>query len=307
MISIFNKIPIKTQIDCSIWPWTNQFNSVIKLNRYPKISIIIPTFNQGYFIEETIRSIILQQYPNLELIIIDAGSNDQTKEIVKYYAEWVDVFISEPDHGQSDAINKGWSLANGEITNWVNSDDYLAPNTLYHVAKIYNNQNSDKLIAGNVLNFDSNNRNINNLLVQKNIDFKSILNFWTNNSSWHQPGIFFPMNIIKKYGNLNLAYHYSMDFDLLCKILVHCKVVYTDEILVYFRIHSNSKGVSSPEKTIHEKFIIHLKYMNNKENIFYYCSLLFWIIKIILSPNIKIISKLIIFNSTLHFIKNKIK
>ena len=300
------KRPLKVNIDNSIWPWTFNFNTTIILESYPKISIIIPTFNQGEFIEETLRSIILQNYPSLELIIIDAESNDKTREIINYYSDWVNIFISEPDHGQSDAINKGWSMANGEITNWINSDDYLAPNTLNQVASIYNEQNSDVLIAGNVLNFNSDNRNIKNLLIQRNINLESILDFWSNSSNWHQPGIFFPMNLIRKKGYLNLEYHYSMDFDLLCKILSNCIVVYSNEIFVYFRIHPNAKGVSSPDRTIEEKFTIHSNYSENRKGVFYYISLLYWLMKIFLTPTLKINIKIKIFKSTTRFILNTI-
>lgn len=298
------KNPIKSNIDNSIWPWSYDNTNFPILDRYPKISIVIPTFNQGDFIEETLRSIIFQRYPNLELIIIDACSTDSTKEIINYYINWVDIFVSEPDSGQSDAINKGWNLATGEITNWINSDDYLAPNTLHKIAKIYNEENSNVLIVGNVLNFESDNRNNKYLSVQDNINLESILNFWTTKSSWHQPGIFFPMDIIKYYGELDVNYHYSMDFDLLCKVLTQCKVVYCNDIFIYFRIHSKSKGVTYPDKTINEKFNIVSKYIKTRPTLFFYISILFWTMKVLISTKLKLKSKINIFKSTFYFVKS---
>ena len=87
---------------------------------WPRISIVTPSYNQGQYIEETIRSILLQGYPNLEYIIIDAGSTDQTVEIIKKYEMFLSYWVSESDNGQAHAINKGLSLCTGEIFNWIN-------------------------------------------------------------------------------------------------------------------------------------------------------------------------------------------
>ena len=97
---------------------------------HPKISIITPSFNQGRYIEQTIRSVIEQDYPNLEYIIIDGGSTDETVDIIKKYQDRIAFWVSEADSGQSDAINKGFLKSSGEIINWLNSDDYMAPGTL---------------------------------------------------------------------------------------------------------------------------------------------------------------------------------
>ena len=97
---------------------------------YPKITIVTPTFNQGEFIEQTIISILDQNYPNLEYIIVDAGSNDKTVSIIKKYEKHLAWWVSEKDRGQSHAINKGLEKSDGDVFNWVNSDDYLAEGAL---------------------------------------------------------------------------------------------------------------------------------------------------------------------------------
>lgn len=114
------------------WPWTDVALSIVPPNgvEYPKITLVTPSFNQGEFIEETIRSVLLQNYPNLEYIIIDGGSTDDTVAIIKKYEKYISYWISEKDKGQSEAINKGLKIATGEIFNWLNSDDYYAPGTL---------------------------------------------------------------------------------------------------------------------------------------------------------------------------------
>ncbi len=118
------------------WPWTTTEVATTDAGTlWPRITIVTPSFNQGAFIEETIRSILLQGYPNLEYIIIDGGSTDCTMEVVGKYSAWITHAVSEPDRGQSHAINKGLILATGEWFNWINSDDFLAPGALFALAE----------------------------------------------------------------------------------------------------------------------------------------------------------------------------
>lgn len=104
---------------------------------WPKISIITPSYNQGQFLEQTIRSVLDQNYPNLEYIVIDGGSSDQSVEIIKKYASSIHYWVSEPDKGQADAINKGFARASGDILAWINSDDYYRPGAFSEIASRY--------------------------------------------------------------------------------------------------------------------------------------------------------------------------
>src|SRR4051812_48252088 len=119
----------------------------------PKISIVTPTLNQGNFIEETILSVIGQNYPNLEYIILDGGSTDNTIEIIKKYEKHLAYWSSEPDKGQSDAINKGFKIATGDILGWINSDDYYMPGIFNHIGNKMNIQESE-LHFGNCFLFN---------------------------------------------------------------------------------------------------------------------------------------------------------
>jgi cellulose synthase/poly-beta-1,6-N-acetylglucosamine synthase-like glycosyltransferase len=118
------------------WPWTEESPLLPDKMEgdcdWPKISIVTPSYNQGRFIEETIRSVLLQGYPNLEYIIIDGGSTDNSVEIINKYEPWLTYWVSEPDRGQSHGINKGFEKATCEVFGWLNSDDYFHhPKTEY--------------------------------------------------------------------------------------------------------------------------------------------------------------------------------
>jgi glycosyltransferase involved in cell wall biosynthesis len=115
---------------------------------WPRISIVTPSFNQGDYIEKTIRSVLLQGYPNLEYIIIDGGSTDQTVDIIKKYEKWIDFWVSEKDQGQSHAINKGMAKTSGELLGWLNSDDFYLPGALFKFAISYLEDTSVGAIYG---------------------------------------------------------------------------------------------------------------------------------------------------------------
>ena len=122
------------------WPWSSE-NSVdahasLVDREYPKITVLTPNYNYGHYLEETIRSVLLQGYPNLEYIIIDGESTDNSIEVIKKYEPWLTYWVSEPDRGQTHAINKGLEKATGEIFNWINSDDILMPGALFAIANL---------------------------------------------------------------------------------------------------------------------------------------------------------------------------
>lgn len=146
------------------WPWTEEtltlFDQIQGGLDWARISIITPNYNYGHFLEETIRSILLQRYPNLEYIIIDGGSSDNSVEIIKKYEQWLTYWVSEKDQGQTNAINKGLEKCTGEIFNWINSDDQLAPGALYKVASLWQENQQPDIIAGSGMGIDAESRQI---------------------------------------------------------------------------------------------------------------------------------------------------
>lgn len=123
------------------WPWMEETSSTAYDNAppvgWPKITIVCPSFQQGRFIEETIRSVLLQNYPNLEFIVMDGGSRDETIGILQRYAPWLAHWESQPDRGQSHALNRACERASGELIGWINSDDYYLPGAFAAVARCF--------------------------------------------------------------------------------------------------------------------------------------------------------------------------
>jgi len=120
------------------WPWEEgEADSYQPTTEWPKITVVTPSFNQGQYIEETIRSVLLQGYPNLEYLVIDGGSTDDTLTIIHRYESWITKWVSEADKGQADAINKGFALSTGELLCWLNSDDLFYPRHLQRMAAAF--------------------------------------------------------------------------------------------------------------------------------------------------------------------------
>jgi len=181
-----------------------------------KVSIITPSFNQGEFIEATINSVLDQTYRNIEYIVIDGASTDNTMNILDKYRDKIDIVVSEKDNGQSDAINKGFKLANGELVGWINSDDLLDPECIQEIVNLYNINSNGSIYYGDVLNridkegvlFDTKKRTI------PSRDF--LLN---TNYSVIQQGSFYSKEILIKCNYLDESLHFCMDLDLWLKLL----------------------------------------------------------------------------------------
>jgi glycosyltransferase involved in cell wall biosynthesis len=144
------------------WPWTVEtepFSAVLPDgSSYPKLSIVMPSYNQGQFIEETIRSVLLQNYPHLEFIVCDGGSSDETQAVLEKYSPWLSFWQCKQDRGQGHAINLGFSLASGTYFGWINSDDFYMPNCLQKIA-VHSFKNKSSFIYGDAITlYDENSK-----------------------------------------------------------------------------------------------------------------------------------------------------
>ncbi len=203
--------------DKSGWPWTEQSQPLPERmpdgSEWPRISIVTPSYNQGQFIEETIRSVLLQGYPNLEYIIIDGGSSDNTIEIIKKYEKYFSYWVSEPDKGPTDAINKGWQRSSGEIVAYLNSDDAYLPGTLATIAETFQENTDARVVCGNELKIDSEGFVISESSIEKAERLSLLhLNFIS------QPASFIRRSTLELAGGMNLDVHYIFDFELWLRI-----------------------------------------------------------------------------------------
>ena len=208
---------------------------------YPKISIITPSYNQGKYLEETILSVLNQNYPNLEYIIIDGGSTDHSVEIIKKYASHLSYWVSEKDSGQSEALNKGFNKASGDIVAWLNSDDLYCENTLHNIAEQFVHHPEAGIIYGDVINFLENGEETRIRNQFELIDFFSRV-------SIHQPGVFWRKSVLTEKKPLDESLYYCMDYDLWMKLFLNSRSVRINKVLARFREHTDSKTHSRPLK-----------------------------------------------------------
>lgn len=205
-------------------------------SEWPRITVVTPSYNQGDYIEETIQSIIGQQYPNLEYFIVDGGSTDQTVSIINKYSTSVDWWVSEKDKGQTDAINKGFKRATGEIVNWINSDDILYPDALFHIAQTFMMNPGAGFVYGKTLRFNSKGPME---MMQHDVPDLPLMYYYY--FPYGQQACFYRRGILEKVGYLNESLQFSMDYDLFVRLHLHAKTVKTDFLVGGFRDHDQSK------------------------------------------------------------------
>jgi glycosyltransferase involved in cell wall biosynthesis len=216
----------------------------------PKISIITPSYNQGQFIEETILSILNQNYPNLEYLIIDGKSTDSTIEIIKKYEQKIFYWVSEKDSGQSEAINKGFQKATGEIVCWLNSDDILMPNALNEVAAQFIKNKELILLNGQTVLIDKDSNIISSHFILKQKKWYAIRGIFYIN----QPAMFWRRNIFDAIGFLRNELHTVMDKEFLIRVFEkNYKIAYSGKLLAGFRLHNQSKSSLGKESKIYQK------------------------------------------------------
>ena len=228
--------------DKSGWPWTVETQQVSDTTQLkgplPKISIVTPSYNQGKFIEETIRSVLLQGYPNIEYLIIDGGSNDETTDIIKSYEPWIAYWISEKDRGQSNAINKGLRLAKGQIIGWINSDDIYLPNAFQKVAAYFPLDKSIGAICGFAAKLNCVEKKDDSIPLTSIISLDSLLRC----NPIMQPSTFIKGSTLDKIGYLREEFHFIMDYEYWIRIALRMKLLRINEFLSAFRVHRESKS-----------------------------------------------------------------
>lgn len=206
---------------------------------YPLISVIIPSFNQGQFIEETLLSVLGQNYPKLELIVIDGGSTDKTVEILENYSNRISYWHSQKDDGQGDAINKGINMSHGDVICWLNSDDMFLPGILFDVAHRFKDKlNENYLIYGASISLYQSGEEL-NAIANPSSPFDAFT--LTYKDFIVQPSTFWTRKLWQTAGELNLTYNYVLDWDWFIRASKIAKVEYISKFYSIYRYHPNHK------------------------------------------------------------------
>lgn len=264
------------------WLWTQQRSPVQQMTHdaaLPRVSIVTPSYNYGQFIEETIRSVLLQDYPNFEYIIIDGNSTDNTVEVIQKYENYLSYWISEPDDGQTSAINKGYQRCTGALFAWLNADDaYIDSTCLRRVVEIY--QQNYQLIVGECLNVDENDHEI---IICKEFNgysrpqtFKQYLKFWSF-VSLPQPAVFVDKGFADKAFPLDENLYTTMDYQFFLRVLSQePKSIWVKQTWVKFKYHGQNKTLESVSNASLELYEIAMaeasKALNYKDKILFQIS-----------------------------------
>jgi glycosyltransferase involved in cell wall biosynthesis len=216
----------------------NLSNSVL-----PKISIITPSFNQGAFIERTIQSVIRQGYPNLEYIIIDGGSTDGTLEIIKRYESHLTYWVSEPDNGQAEAINKGLSKATGDFVSWLNSDDTYTEGALWEWVKAVSRYPKADIWMASHHNYIDEDEQVFMVVENVYVNHAHLVKYWRMGGiRVNQPSVFFRRQLIEKVKIIDPQLHYGLDYDFFLRLSRDHGITIVNGNWANYRLHRQAKS-----------------------------------------------------------------
>jgi glycosyltransferase involved in cell wall biosynthesis len=221
-----------------------------------RLTIITPSFNQGQWLEQTIISVLEQSWDDLEYMVIDGGSQDGSVEIIRRYEKYLAYWVSEPDNGQTDAINKGMKRATGEIVAYLNSDDRYTPGTLTFISNCFGQSGELDFLYGDTEFIDGSGKKLG---VHKEIRFDYLMGcFFGFGPIMPQPSTFWRRKIFDEVGYFDASYHYNMDGEFFARAVAGRKVRHVDRVLSQTRLHSLSKtvqNINSPSKQHHDEHL----------------------------------------------------
>lgn len=227
----------------------------------PKISIIMPSYNQAAYIRSAILSVLQQDYPNLELVVMDGGSTDGTVSVLQSFAKRLR-WVSQKDRGQADAINRGIRLTDGDIVGYLNSDDRLAPGSLWRVGIFFSQHPETLWLTGDYGIINSQGRRISpEIWIYKYVQ-RSLASLFPQlwpiilgvNNPIAQPSTFWRRSAHVKVGYFNQKYQYVLDYDFWLRLLEHQPPAVIGEVLSFFRVHCQSKGGRNFQQQFAQQF-----------------------------------------------------
>ena len=205
----------------------------------PLVTIITPSYNQAQYLEETIQSVLSQNYPRLEYFIVDGGSKDGSPEIIRKYADRLAWWVSEKDRGQADAINKGFARATGEIVAWLNSDDLYQPGAIASAVAELMDHPECGMVFGDVISIDANSQPF-NIMTFGDWGLEDLLQFRIIG----QPAVFVRRSVLEKAGYLDLSYNLVLDVELWMRVARQAPIRYVPQRWAAARFHPTAKNVS---------------------------------------------------------------
>jgi glycosyltransferase involved in cell wall biosynthesis len=223
------------------------------MNQLPLVSIITPSYNQVRFLEETILSVLAQDYPRIEYIIIDGGSTDGSVEIIQHYAERLAGWVSERDQGQTEALNKGFARATGEIFAWLNSDDTYLPGAVSEAVNFLTAHPEAGMVYGDANLIDEHGEVIGQFPARQT-DLRRMLR-----GSVHIPQqtAFFRARLWQQVGPLDLSFYFAMDYDLWVRLAKVAPLIYEPRLWANFRLHGEGKSIARDDRCYPEMLRIY--------------------------------------------------
>ncbi len=221
----------------------------------PLVSIVTPSFGQAKFLERTMQSVFAQTYSNLEYIVVDGGSRDHSKKIIEKYSGRLSWWVSERDCGQTEAINKGFAHANGEILAWLNSDDTYQPNAVSEAVEFLQENPKNGLVYGDANFIDENDRVVGRFPARQT-DLAGLRRGYVHIP---QQASFFRADLWKKIGPLDESFFFAMDYDLWVRLAKISQLKYIPRIWANFRLHEEAKTISADERCWPEMLRVHYR------------------------------------------------
>lgn len=217
----------------------------------PLVSIITPSYNQARFLEATLQSVLRQRYSNLEYLVVDGASTDGSVDIIKRYADRLAWWVSEPDKGQADAINKGFRRASGEIVAWLNSDDLYLPDAISEAVAVFQTHPEASLIFGDAVSADAEGRLLNHLPAG-DLSLPDLLRF----KIITQPAVFMRRAVLEKVNYLDPSYHFFLDHHLWIRMAREAEIVHHGRTWAVSRYHKEAKNVYMADQCGEEAYRI---------------------------------------------------
>jgi glycosyltransferase involved in cell wall biosynthesis len=212
------------------------------MSGFPTVSIVTPSYNQASFLETTIRSVLEQDYPHIEYLVIDGGSSDGSVDIIPRFESRLAYWVSEPDGGQSDAVNRGWARSRGDILAFLNSDDYLAPRAVQRVVNAFRAHPQAGVVYGQAGWVTAS-----GVIVQKTHTFAGAQDLLEPSVGLPQPAAFVHRRVIEQVGMLDDTLHYALDRDFFLRAAGNFAVVPLRDTLAFMRTHPAAKHMAAAE------------------------------------------------------------